>query len=120
MKLKVYGYNKCGTCRKAYKFLDENGIEYTKIPIREQPPAYSELEKMLEYMNGEIKKLFNTSGMDYRNGNYKEKIKIMTEHEALTELSANGNLIRRPFVLSENTGTVGFSQEKWEKLFAKQ
>jgi len=117
MALKIYEYNRCGTCRKACKYLDEKGVAYDKVPIREQAPTVDELELMLGYMNGEIKKLFNTSGVDYKAGNYKDKVKNMTKDEAFAELSANGNLVKRPFVLGNGKGIVGFKEDVWDELF---
>lgn len=116
-ELKVYLYSKCGTCRKAKQFLQEREIPFSEIPIREQPPTVSELERMLAAYQGEIRKLFNTSGQDYRNGGYKEKLKQMDTQQALAELAGNGNLIKRPFVISDRIQRVGFRQEEWESLF---
>jgi arsenate reductase-like glutaredoxin family protein len=65
MTLKIYEYKNCDTCRKALQFLEQKEIEYKKIPIVEQPPSLSELEKMLAFVKadgGSIKNLFNTSG----------------------------------------------------------
>ena len=118
MKLKIYEYKKCGTCRKAEKFLQEKGIDYDLIPIRETPPTIEELQKMLGYLKGEIKRLLNTSGMDYRSLNMKEKLPKMSEQETFKLLNQNGNLIKRPFVLGKGYGTTGFKQEEWEKLFS--
>ena len=61
MKLRVYQYSKCGTCRKALKFLAAKGIDFIAVPIRETPPTPDELERMLERYGGQIRKLFNTS-----------------------------------------------------------
>ena len=36
--MKIYVYEKCGSCRKALKWLDERGIAYDTVPIREKPP----------------------------------------------------------------------------------
>ena len=36
--MKVYCYSKCGTCKKALKWLDERHIEYDKIDIKEEHP----------------------------------------------------------------------------------
>ena len=36
-------YPKCSTCRKAKKWLDENGVEYTDRHIVEQNPGAEEL-----------------------------------------------------------------------------
>jgi arsenate reductase (glutaredoxin) len=114
MNLKVYVYDKCSTCRKALKFLDENGIQHSKFPIREQPPTESELTTMLEANEGEMRKLFNTSGMDYRQLNIKDKLAEMTKSEAIKLLAGNGNLIKRPFGISEKVRLIGFKEEIWK------
>ena len=113
----IWKYNRCGSCRKAIKFLDENSIEYTPKEILDDVPTKDDLYKMLGFLNGELKKLFNTSGVKYREGNYKDKIKTMTTEEAITALSKDGALIKRPFVLAENFGTVGFKEDVWKELF---
>ncbi len=114
MSLKIYEYKNCGTCRKALKFLEGRKIRYEKIPIREKPPTKAELKKMLGYV-GDIRKLFNTSGQDYKAMNMKEKIPKMSESEILELLSSHGNLVKRPFVLTPKAGWVGFQEEVWKK-----
>tara|TARA_B100001029_G_scaffold38356_1_gene29570 strand:- start:4499 stop:4849 length:351 start_codon:yes stop_codon:yes gene_type:complete len=115
--LKVYAYKNCDTCRKAKKFLKAEGIDYELIPIREQPPTKSELKTMLACYKGNIRKLFNTSGGDYKSMNMKEKLPGMSNSEAIDLLSKNGNLIKRPFALLGKIGTVGFNKTIWEDLF---
>lgn len=117
MSIKVYEYKGCGTCRKALAFLDKLGVDYKKIAIRENPPTKSELKFMLKAYEGEIKKLFNTSGQDYRALNIKDRMKDMTEKEAFELLSTNGNLVKRPFVISKEIGIVGFNEDQWKKTF---
>lgn len=116
--MKLYTYAKCGTCRKAVKWLAAEGIEMEEIPIRETPPTKAELKQMLAHLDGELKRLFNTSGQDYRALNLKEKLGEMTESEAFDLLSQNGNLVKRPFVLTETEGTTGFKEEEWQRLFS--
>jgi arsenate reductase (glutaredoxin) len=113
VKLKSYAYKNCDTCRKARKYLDGKGIEYELIPIREQPPTKAELEAMLANHDGNIRKLFNTSGGDYKALNLKEKLPNMTKTEAIDILSKNGNLIKRPFVIVGDRGLVGFKEKEW-------
>lgn len=113
--LKVYEYKNCGTCKKALKFLEAEGVDFKAIPIRDTPPKKTELKKMLGYMDGQIKKLFNTSGQDYRSMGIKDKIADMSEKEAIDLLSQNGNLVKRPFVLGDNWGIVGFKEDAWKK-----
>lgn len=118
MNLKFYAYQKCGTCNQAIKFLESKKIDFEKIPIRETPPTISEIKKQLQYQNGEIKKLFNTSGQDYRELNIKEKRLTMNIEEQIELLSKNGNLIKRPFVLGKDFGLVGFNEEEWNLKFS--
>lgn len=117
MGLKVYTYKNCGTCKKATKWLDAHGVAYTEVPIRERPPSVAALKKVLKAQGGELKKLFNTSGMDYKQLNLREMLPAMSESEALRLLSSNGNLVKRPFVVGEAVATVGFKEETWASLF---
>ncbi len=115
MNLKIYEYKNCGTCKKALKYLDAKKIPYEKIPIRERPPTVEELRRMVGHM-GSIKKLFNTSGGDYKALGLKDKLPDMSESEAIKLLASNGNLVKRPFVLSKKSGWVGFDVDAWDDL----
>ncbi|MGL1894056.1 MAG: Spx/MgsR family RNA polymerase-binding regulatory protein [Spirochaetaceae bacterium] len=115
--MKIWKYNRCGSCRKAIKYLDENSILYTPLEMLDNPPNVEELTKMLGLLDGNIKKLFNTSGVSYREGNYKEVIKTKSESELLELLASNGALIKRPFILGDTKGTVGFKEDIWDTLF---
>lgn len=114
--LRIYSYEKCSTCRNALKFAAAHGWKTEVIPIREQPPTKAELKRMLALMGGDIRKLFNTSGLDYKALGMKDKLPAMSEAEAIDLLSRNGNLVKRPFALSETDGTVGFKEVAWESL----
>ena len=116
MKIKFYEYNNCGTCKKALKYLESKNIEIEKIPIRENPPSINELITMLSKLN-DSKKLFNTSGNDYKEMKLKTKILQLNDEQRIKLLASNGNLIKRPFVLGENFGLVGFKEDEWNKIF---
>ena len=117
--LKVYEYKNCGTCRKALKYLEEKNISFERIPIRETPPSKAELKSMLKSYNGERKRLFNTSGGDYKSMNMKDRLPDLTDEEAISLLSENGNLIKRPFVLSGDKGVIGFKIDEWEAFLQR-
>ena len=116
--LKFYQYTGCGTCRKAKQYLEQHDIDYKDIAIRDQPPTKSDLKAMLAVYDGEIKRLFNTSGQDYRALKIKDQIKTMTATEAINLLNSNGNLVKRPFVLDGKRGLVGFKVDEWDAFFA--
>ena len=116
MKVIVYAYQNCDTCRRALKFLEARGVRPSVIPIREQPPTLAELRLMLTIYQGDLKRLFNTSGRDYQALGLKDKLTGMTVDSALLLLSQNGNLVKRPFLLVGERGRVGFVAAEWEEL----
>ena len=113
--LKVYTYAKCSTCRKAVKFLRDHHVEFKELSIRETPPSRDELKAMLKARDGNLRALFNTSGLDYKAQGLSAKLPEMTENDALTMLSHNGNLVKRPFAISNAVHLLGFDEEAWEK-----
>ena len=112
--IKVYIYAKCSTCRNAIQWLDEQDIAYESHPIRDTPPSVKELKHALKHL-GDLKKLFNTSGMDYRAMNMKEKLPSLTDDQAIELLSGKGNLVKRPFLISSKVGLVGFKEADWKQ-----
>jgi arsenate reductase (glutaredoxin) len=112
MALRVYTYEKCDTCRKALRFLKERGVAHEVSPIREQPPTERELRTMLKHV-GELRRLFNTSGLDYKALGLSQKLSTMTEDDAIALLAKNGNLVKRPFLLANDWGTTGFKEDEW-------
>ena len=113
MKVIIHTLKTCDTCRKATKFLRENSIPFEEIPIRETPPSEADLRKALA-ATGDIRRLFNTSGQDYRALNMKEHLPTLSETEAVSLLASNGNLIKRPFLVSGKTALTGFDPAAWK------
>ncbi|MDO3660528.1 arsenate reductase family protein [Bacillus sp. C28GYM-DRY-1] len=118
MSLTFYWYPKCGTCRKAKKWLEEHGKEINEIHIAEQPPTKEELKALYEKSGLDLKKFFNTSGMKYRELNLKEKLYHMSEDEQLELLASDGMLIKRPLTTDGEKVTVGFKEDQFEENWA--
>ena len=118
--LKLYAYQGCSTCRDAIKWLNARSVGFQEVPIRETPPSIPELTAMLAARDGDLRRLFNSSGMDYRAMNLKDKLPTMTEAEALKLLSGHGNLVKRPFALDPEAGIflLGFKEAEWQAAFA--
>lgn len=116
MTPRVYEYEGCSTCRQALKWLDARKIAYERVPIVEKPPKPAELKTMLGY-TGDIRKLFNTSGLVYRAMGLGRKLPTMSEADALALLAKDGKLVKRPFVLLDGKGLVGFKEEEWKAAF---
>ena len=108
-------YPKCSTCQKAKKWLDDNGISYEDRHIKEMNPTYEELKTWYEKSGLPLKKFFNTSGIQYRALELKDKLPTMTEEEQLRLLATDGMLVKRPLVVTETAVLTGFKAEDWEK-----
>ena len=110
-------YPRCSTCKKAQKWLDEKGIEYTFRDIKEQNPSFDELKAWVEKSGLDIKRFFNTSGQLYKSMALKDQLPSMSTEEKLTLLSPDGMLVKRPLLIDGDTVLVGFKEQEWaEKL----
>jgi arsenate reductase (glutaredoxin) len=110
---RVYAYKNCSTCRKALSWLSENGIDYELLEIRETPPSEAELTTAMKYFSGDSRRLFNSSGTDYRDLGMKNRLSGMSETEVITLLATNGNLVKRPFLIGDGKVITGFKAEAW-------
>lgn len=110
-------YPKCGTCRKAKKWLEENKVSFDDRHIVEQTPTKEELKSWITTSGLPINKFFNTSGMVYRELQLKDKLGTMTDDEKLNLLASNGMVIKRPILVTANRVLVGFKEADWVELF---
>ena len=112
--MKVYCYARCTTCKKALKWLDEQGISYELYDIKEQNPSREELAAWHAMSGLPLKKFFNTSGQIYREMELSKKLPSMSEAEQLDLLATDGMLVKRPLVIGEDFVLTGFKEADWE------
>ena len=109
-------YPPCSTCKKAKKWLDDHGIIYTDRHIKEDNPSYEELKNWYAISGMPLKKFFNTSGLQYRALELKDKLPTMSEEEQLQLLSSDGMLVKRPVLVTDDGKVLtGFKEAEWEK-----
>lgn len=116
--IRIHTYKNCDTCRKATRWLTANGITHQVIPIRESPPSIEDLKIALQSNGGNLRKLFNTSGADYRALAPLDRPPAISTKDALDLLTSNGNLVRRPFLIHGDLALVGFNEAEWEAALA--
>lgn len=112
----LYIYSKCSTCQNALRFLQQHHISLKCKEITLTPPTLAELELMLSYKNGNLKRLFNTSGLLYKELGLSSKLDQMSQKEALTLLSQHGMLVKRPFLIEPAFGLTGFNEKEWVNI----
>jgi arsenate reductase len=116
-RLRLFSYPKCGTCRKALQWLDQQGFSVGNgnlelIDITLDPPGLDDLR--LAFNSLGRKRLFNTSGQSYR-ALGAAAVAALSDDEALAALATDGKLIKRPFAITEaGTALVGFKPEEWQ------
>ena len=117
-KLRVYHYPQCSTCKKALKWLASNDVEAELVDIVLHPPSKTELREVLKLAGVPLRKLFNTSGVAYREGRFGERLPKLTETEALDALTKDGKLIKRPLLLGRGLALVGFEEAEYQAKLA--
>ena len=111
-----YSYPKCSTCRKASKWLDQNNIDFELIDIIKEPPSKEFLELALIQFSSDIKKIFNTRGESYKS--IKVNVLDLTKKRIIELLSNNGKLIKRPFlIINESKLILGFNESEYTSHF---
>ena len=111
-------YPKCSTCKKAKKWLDEQGISYEDRHIIEDNPTVKELKDWHERSGLPLKRFFNTSGMKYRELGLKDKLPEMSEEEQYELLATDGMLVKRPLVVGDDFVLIGFKEALWKETLA--
>ncbi len=107
-------YKKCSTCKKAEKWLNDNGIQYTARDIKTANPSFEELEQWYNQSPYPLKKFFNTSGLLYKSLQLKDKLPSMSEKECLKLLCSDGMLVKRPLLIGDDFVLIGFKENEWK------
>ena len=111
-------YPPCSTCQKAKKWLDDRGITYEDRHIKEYNPTYEELKDWYTRSGLPLKRFWNTSGLQYRALELKDKLPGMTEDEQLRLLATDGMLVKRPILVLDTAVLTGFKEAEWAAALA--
>ena len=109
-------YSKCSTCKKAKKYLDDNKIEYEERDIKSNNPTRAELDIWVNKYGYPVNKMFNTSGLLYKELELSKKLNDMTLDKKYELLASNGMLIKRPILITDNNVLFGFKIDEWKKV----
>ena len=112
--LKIYCYSRCTTCKKALKWLDENGISYELKDIRTDHPDKETLRRYHAVSGMPLKRFWNTSGIPYREMGLSKKLPDMSEDEQYALLATDGMLVKRPMAVGEDFVLTGFKEDEWK------
>ncbi|MGN8896353.1 arsenate reductase family protein [Flavonifractor sp. HCP28S3_F3] len=106
-------YPKCTTCKKALAWLEEKGIQTEGRDIKLQRPTAEELRQWHQISGLPLKRFFNTSGLQYKALELKDKLPGMSEDEQIQLLASDGMLVKRPILVGDGFVLVGFREAEW-------
>lgn len=113
-------YPRCGTCKKALKWLNEHHVDIASRDITVENPTEDELRKWHRASGLPLKRFFNTSGLKYKELKLKDKLPTMTEDEQYALLATDGMLVKRPIVVGDGVILVGFKEAEWTAALLKE
>jgi len=115
--ISLYGLNRCSTCVKARKWLEEQGVNVSFTDYRDEPLPAESLARWSRELGG-WKKLVNRASMTWRNLPEQRKTPA-SDDEWLQLIAEYPTLVRRPLAIwPDRSVTVGFSEKKYQEKLA--
>jgi arsenate reductase len=106
-KAKFYHKPNCTTCVKARKYLEKRGFQLYFRDLAKERMSAAEIEKLIG--KRDYKEFLNTRNEVYRENDMKEN--PPSRREAISMMSKEPNLIRRPVVVAGGRVVVGFDED---------
>ncbi len=113
MSLDVYGIPNCDTVKKARKWLEARGIEYTFHDYKKEGADPAKLAQWVEAAG--VDTVLNTRGTTFRKLSDADKADIDAA-KAVRIMAEYTSTIKRPVVEHPNGLLVGFNQLQWEAV----
>ena len=106
-RLTVYGIKNCDTCRKALKWLDEQGREYRWHDLRADGLDAATVQDWVAALGTDA--LVNRRSATWRGLDEARRTAALTDGEAVAVLLEHPTLIKRPLFASGGAIRVGFN-----------
>jgi arsenate reductase (glutaredoxin) len=110
--VKIYGIKNCDTMKKAFAWLDAEGIEYNFHDYKKSGVPAERLKDWIKRAGWE--KLVNTRGPTFRKVPEAER-ENLDEARVLKLLAKYSSAIKRPVVEAGTRLLIGFDSEDFEK-----
>lgn len=108
-------YPKCSTCKKAQTWLEGRGLSFQLRDIKTDNPTAGELKEWHRRSGLPLRRLFNTSGLQYKALGLKDKLDTMKEAEQYELLATDGMLVKRPILVGDDFTLFGFREPEWSQ-----
>lgn len=109
MSVTLYGINNCDTCRKAKRWLKEQGIEHQWHDIRKDGLNADMVETWLQALG--VETLLNRRGQSWRK--LDDGTREQLNEGKIQRFLEYPTVIKRPILVTEQTVRVGFRPDDW-------
>jgi arsenate reductase (glutaredoxin) len=113
----IYGIPNCGSVKKAFSWLSENGIKFQFHDFKNEPVTEKKIAAWLTLQPLEI--LLNKKSTAWKGLTLVAQKKCVKESEAIKIMEATSNLIKRPVIEFEDKVLVGFDEAVYKETFGK-
>ncbi len=108
---KIYGIKNCDTMKKAFKWMDANGVAYDFYDYKKQEADKEVLIAAIKMHGWE--NVINRRGTTWRK--LPDDIKeTMDQNKAVEQAAANPSMIKRPLLVQEDDILLGFDEKSYE------
>lgn len=107
----LYGIPNCDTVKKARKWLDASGIEYTFHDYKKEGADAGKVEAWIADKGVDV--VLNKRGTTFRKLTDAEKANAADSHKAVSLLVQHPSMIKRPVVEHGSGILVGFKEDEW-------
>ncbi|MGK8252418.1 putative reductase [Moraxella lacunata] len=112
----IYGIKNCNTMKKAFDFLNQNGITYEFFDYKKSVLSQDDFAKFVATFG---EKVINKQGTTYRKLDDTAKT-VLTggDISAMYEIvKDNLSVLKRPIVVGDDVALIGFDEHEWGGVF---
>ena len=113
MAAKLYGIKNCDTMKKAWTWLDQNGVAYDLHDYKKAGIDRATLEGWVDRLGWEV--LLNRAGTTFKKLPDADKVGI-DEQKAIALMLAQPSMIKRPVLDAGGELYIGFKPDAWAAL----
>jgi arsenate reductase len=116
-QLTLFGIKNCDTMKRAFKWLDEYGVEYRFHDYKIAGVDRAHLQRWCDALGWET--VLNRSGTTFRKLSDGEKADLNAD-KAIALMLAQPSMIKRPILQTDRQCLIGFKPDAWQALLGPQ
>ncbi|AOL22339.1 transcriptional regulator, Spx/MgsR family [Erythrobacter litoralis] len=113
MTIHLHGIPNCDTVKKARKWLDAEGLDYTFHDFKKEGADPAKLEQWIAAKG--VDTVVNRRGTTFRKLSDEEKVLSQDSHKAVALLVQHPSMIKRPVVEHAGGILIGFKEDEWSQ-----